>query len=416
MKRKFEAEYLVQLVSELHNAIFSGNCDSVASILIMLPGYRLHIDELVLAGVTPLLRAVSLGNIKITEILIEANSDVNFIKNGKSILDFAREGSNTEIVKLLSDEIARREELQKTLQKEFNKDLRDAMEFLYKAALDNEDDEFISAAIDIEYFRIFSLLDDGNPETKTKLEKIHQKALELVDAKELNMVPIILKIPGDGDCMYTASIAGARSEENIQNLREMVATIIESDLVTYRPLLESQWLDIIRAHDTWGFSRDIVSLINSLEGLDEDSQLTYIRENNLVTKYISLIRQNFFWGGDVELGVISIILDIQINVHRPDGRVDGINNTGREDVPVIELSYSGRHYNLITGYRLEENTDLALEMLEDEDYVVVDGGEGLDAPLIPDYVAQHDVVNSTGAASLAGVSTPGAEFFTGHSA
>lgn len=67
-----------------------------------------------------------------------------------------------------------------------------------------------------------------------------------------------------------------------------------------------------------------------------------------------MIRENGAWGGSVELGIMSEILEVQLVVHRRGGTIDPpINNTGNVAAPTVDLDYNGGHYNLILNPGME---------------------------------------------------------------
>ena len=67
-----------------------------------------------------------------------------------------------------------------------------------------------------------------------------------------------------------------------------------------------------------------------------------------------MIQSRAAWGGAVELGIMSEILEVQLVVHRRGGTIDPpINNTGNVAAPTLDLDYNGGHYNLILNPGME---------------------------------------------------------------
>lgn len=335
----FHRIYLDSLTGSMHSAIFSNNIERVREILKSLPAGT-NVDALLLVGVSPLQRASFLGRLEIVKLLVENGSNLGYMKNERTACDFAVENNHISVAEYLSQNMK-------------NTSLRQKLDSLYEAIQRDDVLEFLIQITSFEYYRLFILLDDEIPEIQSKLKVIRTHIEHHIKLNNLNSVAIIQEVPDDGNCMYAASIAAANSDETIFSLREQVSLIIESDLEMYIPLLESQLLYIVHVADIWGFSEEIRNLILVLKQFDEDERLNYIREKQLVSLWIQSIKDNGFWGGEVELGVISILLGVSINVHMPDGSVNTINNTGQDDAPAIELSFSGRHYNFIVGYTLE---------------------------------------------------------------
>lgn len=233
------------------------------------------------------------------------------------------------------------------------------IEILHMAVANNRDDVFIYFGTRIPYNNIFVLL-GVEPTTSTMLEEIYNRALTLNEKGRIHISPIIHEIPSDGNCMYNAVITGAYNKEiTIENLRQQVFDVIESDLDRYVLQLESQFLELIRSgNPIFGFSDDVLAIINDIANIEESLRLPAIRERDLVRLYIDTIRQDGIWGGDVELGIISQVLNIQIEVNQAGGSIIIINNTGDDNAFLVNIDQNGNHYNLILGYELRETVRL----------------------------------------------------------
>jgi hypothetical protein len=178
-----------------------------------------------------------------------------------------------------------------------------------------------------------------------------------------------IAIDMDGNCMYNSLLAAIKRlsdyEGNryitLEELRIVVAEEIEQNQAVYFEALEVQIFENIRDGDFAGFQGFLRTIIQELHFTRENARL---RGENLVTvddnireliatggivgDYINMIQLNATWGGNVELGILSHIIGVQIIVHRRNGDIDPpINNTGNIDALAVHLDYNGGHYNLI---------------------------------------------------------------------
>ena len=68
----------------------------------------------------------------------------------------------------------------------------------------------------------------------------------------------------------------------------------------------------------------------------------------LLHLYPDQVRRNGFWGGNVELGILSRILGVQIIVHRANRNIDPpINNTNNLVAREVHILYDDTHYDLL---------------------------------------------------------------------
>ena len=89
--------------------------------------------------------------------------------------------------------------------------------------------------------------------------------------------------------------------------------------------------------------RNYVNLGLNRDEIDQTIR-NHIETYGVVQLYIDMITQDQAWGGDVELGIMSRLLNVQIIVHRPNIAEIII---GTNDGQRIGLDYNGNHYNLI---------------------------------------------------------------------
>jgi hypothetical protein len=183
----------------------------------------------------------------------------------------------------------------------------------------------------------------------------------------------VLWINPDGDCMYNSALAGIRRlpgyEGNrmisLEGLRGRVAQIINDNMGQYFDQLNIQIFEAIRDVDLRGFQGDMLESIMDLSNqrkvligtnlvqLDQNIR-DFIAQQGVVQQYIEMIQSRAAWGGAVELGIMSEILEVQLVVHRRGGTIDPpINNTGNVAAPTLDLDYNGGHYNLILNPGME---------------------------------------------------------------
>lgn len=258
------------------------------------------------------------------------------------------------------------------------------LEILHLATTHNRDDVFIRFGTMVPYNNIFILLGRDSI-TDAMLENIHNRASALNEEGRIQISPITYELPSDGNCMYNAVIAGSSNQEiTVENLRQQVFDIIQFDLDIYVPQLESQFLELIRSGSPiFGFSDDVLNIINDIANIEESLRLPAIRERDLVRLYMDTIRKDGIWGGDVELGIISQILNIQIEINRAGGSIININNTGDDNVLLVSLSLNLHHYDLIIGYELRETVRLDdSSLIYIEDYVPESNHTNTSSPVV----------------------------------
>jgi len=183
----------------------------------------------------------------------------------------------------------------------------------------------------------------------------------------------VLWVNPDGDCMYNSALAGIRRlpeyEGNrmmsLAELRGRVTQIINDNIGQYFDQLNIQIFEAIRDGDLRGFRDEILESIKdlgeqrkALVGTDRDELdqniRDFIAQQGVVQQYIEMIQSRAAWGGAVELGIMSEILEVQLVVHRRGGTIDPpINNTGNAIAPIVDLDYNGGHYNLILNPGME---------------------------------------------------------------
>jgi hypothetical protein len=145
-----------------------------------------------------------------------------------------------------------------------------------------------------------------------------------------------------------------------QTLRRKVADYIEANTGLYFDEIAGQISQNIRDDELIGYPDELFQEMNSLSirrkiayatgvGIDKaEEDIIKYGHGGAVGTYIRLLGlRSSLWGGPVELGVISKLLEVQIQVHRRDGEIYHINNTENSDAPKIHLDYTGTHYNLL---------------------------------------------------------------------
>lgn len=223
----------------------------------------------------------------------------------------------------------------------------------------------------------------------------------------------IMAIDMDGNCMYNSLLAAIRRLSNyegnrhrtLEELRKEIAEEIKQNQALYFEALEVQIFENIRDGDFVGFQGVFRTIIQELHFTRENARLRgenlvivddNIREliatGGIVGDYINMIQLNAAWGGNVELGILSRIMGVQIIVHRRNGNIDPpINNTGNVDALEVHLDYNGGHYNLIIMPGMEhdhlvEHIDLPIN---NTDILDMSSGE-----------VEHDLASNTGSLLL----------------
>lgn len=160
------------------------------------------------------------------------------------------------------------------------------------------------------------------------------------DVPIVQPMPLVLPISADGDCMYNSALEGIRRLPghlgnrmmSLSELRDKVTQVINDNIEQYRDPLCIQIFEAIRDGDISGFQGNMLESIRDpsnqrkvlvseyLDRLDENIRQNVA--NNVVQQYIEMIKSCGAWGGGVELGVVSKVLDVQFIVHRRSGSID----------------------------------------------------------------------------------------------
>jgi len=187
----------------------------------------------------------------------------------------------------------------------------------------------------------------------------------------------IMAIDMDGNCMFNSLLAAVRRltsyegnrHRTLEELRKEIAEEIEQNQALYFEALEVQIFENIRDGDFAGFQGVFRTIIQELHFTRENARargenLVIVDDNireliatgGIVGDYINMIQHNAAWGGNVELGILSRIMGVQIIVHRRNGNIDPpINNTGNLNALEVHLDYNGGHYNLIIMPGMEQD-------------------------------------------------------------
>jgi len=178
----------------------------------------------------------------------------------------------------------------------------------------------------------------------------------------------------DGNCMFNAALRGvshSRYQSHVE-LREGVTDYVLERFTEYKPLIETLIVRMIMTGDLRGITNTNFRLeLHELLGQRlsytsslniEDAILQGVRNKGLVEKYILLINEDGFWGSDIELGIISSILDVTFVVHR-GGREFSVGHSTTNNV---HLRFTGSHYDLLREIPERELTELRNDKLVDE--------------------------------------------------
>jgi hypothetical protein len=346
-------ELLQSLSSNLHAAIWSKNIKEIIAVVEKFHQRKLSIDNAVMAGVTPLFRAIQSKNIDIVKVIINAGASVHStLPDGRSALDYAKESPD-----------------------------------------------------------IYNLL------TQHQSQNIDSSFLE----------EQILFIPPDGNCMYNSVLEGYRrlgrdDTPDLSTLREMVYDrIINStggEHNEYTHAIEQQLINLIanfpitieNLEDLAGLNLEIYNIIKPYILLYNSGTpvLDSMRQNGAVNQYIETILTSGNWGRDVELSVMSRVLDIEIIIHGPGAPII-VNNAENEHAPSIHLSFTGNHYNLIIHHAM--NTHLFNIEEEDEDisYIFPDEEQFISDQILPNDLPVEMLFVAT--ILMVGISLYDNEFF-----
>lgn len=323
-------ELLDKLSSNLHATILSKKLRDINTVIEEFHHRKLSIDNAIIAGVPPIFRAIQSGDVAIVKVILNAGASVHAtLPDGRRAIDFARE--NPEIYNLLTQ---------------------------------------------------------------------HQS--QNIDPSPLQ--ERILFIPPDGNCMYNSIIEGYRrlgrdNTPNLETLRERVydriTTSTGEEHNEYINAIEQQLINLIDSfprtaknlEDLAGFNLQIYNTIRPYFLLYDSGipVLDSMRQNGAVDQYIETILINGNWGSDVELFVMSRVLDIEIIIHGPGSPIV-INNAENEHPPSIHLSFTEDHYNLITHHSINANPinmeeeDTSYTFLN-EDIIDLDQILSIDSPI-----------------------------------
>lgn len=179
------------------------------------------------------------------------------------------------------------------------------------------------------------------------------------------------RIPADGNCMYHSVLYGCQNQNiaagvTLQSLRIQVSQEILLRWDHYLPELIVQLRLLIEDQEFFGIPEG--DFLQSLRILSHQRKMI-VHEDDLeefddvisqnlrdfgVGQYCLLIQSNGTWGGNVELGILSYLLGVQVIVHLLDQDEPHsiINNTGNADAPEVHVEYSGNHYNVFLPVRL----------------------------------------------------------------
>lgn len=228
---------------------------------------------------------------------------------------------------------------------------------LSKTLTYNRLDYFLYLLPIVPYHEYFFLLDTDK---RDDVIKIYEEVDRMVEKRVILLSPIDGCSASDGNCMYASVLAAAQKfgvgeDMTVEGVRAQVAERIIGHLGVYRNLLESQLLDLASEDIDLGTNAEFLALITAIRDIASDVRQAYIQNNNLVDRYIALIRENGVWGGDVELGVMGQILDVQIDVHNIETQIVTAINNDEQHSNTIAISFAGNHYNTIEGYNIVLN-------------------------------------------------------------
>ncbi len=163
-------------------------------------------------------------------------------------------------------------------------------------------------------------------------------------------------IPGDGNCLFNSIIHSITlqnivDDPNLQT-QDQLRGFVGSELAkeAYQGSISSLLINAVTAGETEGFGTDLKAKLEEAIVHSEDADFSievFILENNLIDSYITDMMTKSVWGGDIELGIISDLLGLQIVVMTPGGDTTAAPIIVGEDAnPTIVLKHTGEHYNM----------------------------------------------------------------------
>lgn len=360
------------LIQNIHISITNNDIDSLNNYRIRIKEANISWDSLLFMEITPLLRAISVGNSDIIQMLFNDGSDINLAsKRGKNAFSYTKSLS---IKKLL---------LKHTLQKKFSnsqrlkiiEDLIDIEDLqALKAKLDSvgndltilERNFLLFAAVQLHNDNLFILIthnlsfDQLNEliyqDSSATIEIINYTKLAFTEGK-LILTPIITPIAPDGDCMYMSIITKYnlmhQDQVDLVSIKKAVADFLTENI----SLISNQLLQIILDGEFDGVTNEtlklhLMNLSSSFkeELLTQDEIMQLIMLYKLSELYINAIRKSGNWGDNLQLTIISKLLGFSVVVHNLDGTTITINNTGNDTADEVHLMFNNNHYDLISGF------------------------------------------------------------------
>ncbi len=212
----------------------------------------------------------------------------------------------------------------------------------------------------------------------------------------------IVPMPLDGHCMYRAILAGIERLHGgvgytLHDLRNTVANEIRENTDAQNIL--AQIITILREGNLNGLGEGLLRTrlfqlmqerglrIDQGDHPDEVDILMFNSlmnlgpregERSVVELYIEGVQNSSVWGGDLELGILSRLLGVQIIVHRDNGTIDA--PIGDPAALIVRLAYNDTHYHLIAPgsptLRATRESDIASPTPMEQDLA----GDGVEEP------------------------------------
>lgn len=369
-------EQQIALIQKIHDAIFGNQIDTLKQLVRQLNKEGINIDDAIYLGITPLLRAISLDQVAIINYLLRIGSDVNrATKPNKSAISFAKK---IEIKKILLEHIIAKA-IANYKENPTIRRLIDELDDTELFIIDPQDIEHLTNIdvynilycalvtedknLFIYFFKQFSSIAITNFSFSDHVHRaVSSNIQQLVENNEITIKPIIEQIAPDHDCMYNAILRGyhqiyPQTDIAMEVLRNGVSLYLGN--ADMDELIVSQLLNNVLISDLAGLPESIAIQLAGLidlhaQGIEDANIADLIREYNLPALYREAVAIRGTWGDNIELGIISELLNVIIMIHNPNGTRITINNAQTANPQIIELEYNGAHYNVITGYIIEE--------------------------------------------------------------
>ena len=196
----------------------------------------------------------------------------------------------------------------------------------------------------------------GDFQFKINLEEIAMPVSNETDDTE-NLSFLDIDVLGDGACLFRAIALGLQLNEYTElshnNLRSIATSYLAIHKESHSDSIKAQLTDLFNQNR--GFLGDPDNLFNGIPTsfkakltrvLEANQEETYINSNESVNDYINHMFDLTAWGGDIELGVLANLLQLEFLVYNDSFAVTPYHRVGAPQNPKMHLLNTGGHYKL----------------------------------------------------------------------